>query len=318
MNPNRCSKNPKWSYYLNAVARYFLTLLHKPQLHSLDAILNKRQDAEYILRRTNYYNKLSKSFELPEDAPLLADNTFKNKLGNSVYFFDTHEYLRYFPDNLRWLHIPGDVTVVPNYPTIVKSRPIAEDNANSVLLNLNKVRHFVFVEDNLPYLQKSDMAIFRGKVSGKPKRKEFFNLYFGNPLCDLGDTSHGGDTPKEWKTSKMSIPKQLKYKFILSIEGNDVASNLKWIMSSNSIAVMPKPEFETWFMEGELLPDYHYIEIKKDFSDLEEKLQYYLKNENLAFEIIRNANEYVSQFLDAKREKLISLMVLDKYFKLER
>ena len=40
-----------------------------------------------------------------------------------------------------------------------------------------------------------------------------------------------------------------KHKFILCIEGNDVASNLKWVMSSNSVAVMPKPKFESWFME---------------------------------------------------------------------
>ena len=51
----------------------------------------------------------------------------------------------------------------------------------------------------------------------------------------------------------MTINEQLHYKFILCSEGNDVASNLKWVMSSNSIAVMPKPKFETWFMEGILV-----------------------------------------------------------------
>ena len=50
-----------------------------------------------------------------------------------------------------------------------------------------------------------------------------------------------------------------------------MSSNLKWIMSSNSIAVMPRPEFETWFMEGRLIPGVHYIEINRDYSDLDEK-----------------------------------------------
>ena len=62
----------------------------------------------------------------------------------------------------------------------------------------------------------------------------------------------------------------------MALEGNDVASNLKWVMSSNSIAVMPRPTCETWFMEGKLIPNYHYIEIKPDYSDLPEKLQYYI------------------------------------------
>ena len=46
----------------------------------------------------------------------------------------------------------------------------------------------------------------------------------------------------------------LNYKFILAIEGYDVATNLKWIMSSNSLAVMPRPTYATWFMEGTLIP----------------------------------------------------------------
>ena len=159
-----------------------------------------------------------------------------------------------------------------------------------------------------------DKVIFRGKVNeGKTKRIAFFNKYFGNPLYDLGDTSRNGNPA--WRTSKKTIAEHLRYKFILALEGNDVASNLKWVMSSNSVAVMPRPEFETWFMEGRLIPNYHYIEIKPDFSDLEERIAYYTAHPDEAIEISRHANEYVSQFFDKKREKLISLLVLQKYFR---
>ena len=41
-------------------------------------------------------------------------------------------------------------------------------------------------------------------------------------------------------------------------------------MSSNSVAVMPRPKYESWFMEGRLQPGVHYIEIKDDYSDLED------------------------------------------------
>ena len=100
----------------------------------------------------------------------------------------------------------------------------------------------------------------------------------------------------------------------MCIEGNDVASNLKWVMSSNSIAVMPKPKFESWLMEGKLIPNFHYILIKDDFSDLEERLKYYIKNDSKAYEIIKNANKYIRQFQNKKREDLISLLILEKYF----
>ena len=117
-----------------------------------------------------------------------------------------------------------------------------------------------------------------------------------------------------WIKDKISIEDHLKYKFVLCVEGVDVATNLKWVMSSNSIAVMAKPKIESWFMESKLVADYHYIEINDDYSNLEEKLNYYINNLDECLKIIENANTYVSQFKDYNREKLISLLVLEKYF----
>ena len=69
-------------------------------------------------------------------------------------------------------------------------------------------------------------------------------------------------------------------------------------------------------MEGTLKPDYHYIEIRPDFSDLEDKLRYYIEHPEEAEAISRHANEYVEQFKDKERERLISLLVMDKYFRM--
>ena len=132
-------------------------------------------------------------------------------------------------------------------------------------------------------------------------------------MCNLGKVNTNELNPA-WKVARMTIDELLKYKFILCLEGNDVASNLKWVMSSNSLAVMPRPKFETWFMEGLLAPDYHYVSIKDDYSDLEEKLTYYIDNPDKALEIIKNANAYTAQFKHTAQEALISLLVLDKYF----
>lgn len=172
------------------------------------------------------------------------------------------------------------------------------------------------MNDTIKFADKKDMVIFRGKVKGKESRRRFMELYFDNKMCDLGDVSKNTTDPAEWQTAKKSIREHLEYKFIMALEGNDVASNLKWIMSSNSVAVMPRPTCETWFMEGRLIPDYHYIEIKPDFSDLEERLNYYIAHPDKAEEIARNANNYVAQFKNKKRERLISLLVLDKYFRM--
>ena len=69
-------------------------------------------------------------------------------------------------------------------------------------------------------------------------------------------------------------------------------------------------------MEGTLKAGYHYVEVKEDFSDLEEKLQYYISHPDEAERIIAHAHEYVSRFFDREREELIQLLVMDRYFRL--
>ena len=211
----------------------------------------------------------------------------------SVYFFDTYEFTRWFDDRLLWDYVPGDNTTVPDRPCIGKSRPIAGDNANLVLLNLDKVRHFVFLKDDIPFRAKRDKAIFQLDINYKPHRRRFMERYFGSPICDAGIIAPRPEYPSEWTKPRIGLYDHLSYKFILAIEGNDVATNLKWIMSSNSVAVMPRPTYETWFMEGRLIPDYHYIEIKADYSDLEERLHYYIAHPERAETIIANAHRYV-------------------------
>lgn len=222
----RNGKNPKYSYYLKS---YFLRLLPlkaicRKRLNKILAQTDTRSDKNYINDRVNYYNRLAEPVKLPEGSPHL--NELKLQKKGKVYYFDSFEYLRYFPENLQWNYCFGDINFMPDTPSIVKSRPIHNQSANAILLNLNKVRHFIFVKDKIPFEKKMDKVIFRGKVNeGKTKRIAFFNKYFGNPLYDLGDTSRNGNPA--WRTGKKTIAEHLRYKFILALEGNDVASNLK-------------------------------------------------------------------------------------------
>jgi spore maturation protein CgeB len=79
---------------------------------------------------------------------------------------------------------------------------------------------------------------------------------------------------------------------------------------------MPKPRYESWFMEGKLKEGVHYIKVMDDFSDAEEKVAYYINHPDECLKIIENAHNYINQFKDKKRERLIQLLVLKNYFKL--
>ena len=249
-------KNNKIVYYLRCAARYFVPSIwlrrHKA---ALLASLDSRQDKEQILDRVEYYNKLTGIRELSGQT-YVRDITNRN----DVYNRDTFEFTRYFDRDLLLDTHFGDWTELCDTPSIVKTRPLAGDNSNDVILNLDKVRHFTFLKDKRSFDSKWDKAIFRG-AAYQPHRKRFMQAFFGNPLVDCGDTA------------KRS------------------------------------------FMEGRLQGGVHYIEIKDDYSDLEEKIRYYSTHPEEAKAIIRNAHAFVDQFRDKEREELISLLVLEKYFR---
>lgn len=305
----------KFFYYLKSCTILLMPhfILKARQQRFLQKYYPKYNNAD-LQSRLDYYNKLKEKKQIPQSSPTLANHKLKNVNYSKVYFFDSYEFTRYFSKTLPWLFRPGDITDLQPYPTIVKSRPITENNENSVLLKLNKIRHFIFVKDKTKFEDKIPKILFRGAAHGKPNRQMFIEKWIDNPMCDIKDTAKDSINPPQWQSKPISIKQQLRYKYIMAIEGNDVASNLKWIMSSQSIAVMPRPKYETWFMEGCLIPNYHYIEIKEDFSDLIEKVNYYEQHPEQAKAIIKNANEYVKPFKDKKREKLLSILVLKRYF----
>lgn len=69
-------------------------------------------------------------------------------------------------------------------------------------------------------------------------------------------------------------------------------------------------------MEGRLEPGRHFVLLKDDFSDLEEKVDYYSSHTQEAEEIIRNAHAWINLFADPLKEDIISTLVLKKYFRL--
>ena len=276
-------------------------------------------DSAYIGQRVGYYNKMTRGFAVQNSAPIWRELWLSNKQeGRSPGNFFTNDLWHLLRPLKRILgakvcadYLRGDIQYVPDSPSLVKSRPIAGDNAHSVILKLDSVRHYRFIKrDPLPFRAKKNLAVWRG-ASNTAARKKFAKLYAAHPLCDVALV----DKRSFLENNYMSLPKQLAYKFIVSLEGHDVATNLKWIMSSNSLCFSPKLRFETWYMEGKLVPNFHFALLADDFSDLPEKINYYLKKPEKAEKIIANAQAWAAQFQDHKREDYIGRQVLLQYFR---
>lgn len=298
----------KLLYYIKNFGRNALPpLFFKKRFKALKAFETTADKTE-IRQRLSYYFKLKTHFEVPAQA--VAVNDFKRTKGTG-YYFDLKAFLHYFKSETRFAYKFGDDTDVYDYPCLFKARPIAGDNANSVLFKLNKRRHFKWVDDTRSFTEKKNQMVWRGGAY-KPLRKDFIKHYWNHPLVEAGQTNKPAeDVP--WQKEAMSIAEQLKYKFIFCPEGNDVATNLKWAMSANSLCIMPKPRFETWFMEGILEDGVHYVEVNSDYSNLAEKIEYYIANPEKAEAIIANAHTHVRRFQNKDLEDLLCLKVLEKY-----
>ena len=315
------AKRRKLLYYLyhTPLVYFFPSIISRFRLKN---ILNNSFQEEYIQSRVRYYFKKTSNFRVSNEGKNLSElfwnQFFKNK--QNSHFIDFYNLLQFFnkKNKVDFIYSTKDyidssiAKKHPPYPTFVKSRPVGLNNQNSILLKLNQVKLFHFIKDPKKFENKKNQAVWRGDIRNNSQREYFVKNFYRTPLFDIGQTSPKQDVA--WMKSFMSIKDQLDFKFIFCLEGKCISTNLYWAMSSNSVCVMPKPKYESWFMEGKLENEVHYIEVKDDFSDAREKIEFYINNNDKCLEIIDNAKKFVKQFKNAKQERLIQLLILKQYF----
>lgn len=302
--------------------------------------MNKLLDNNY---RIQYYLKNSCSNSNSYLKQNIKNGDFlniNNKKGDNNYSNDLLEIIKKnkLKQEKEIKYCPRDrVELFFDAPTIVKSRLISNEPHYSVLMKLNINRHFKDIDEvkkyDIPFYKKKNELIWRGTTTGygfgnnipeRPTSRETLIKKYCNPeslqkKIDIGLSSlvqNGKKNERLYKDflrPKKTIQEQLEYKYILSVEGNDVATNLKWILYSNSILFMPKPCIESWIMESHLRPYIHYIPIADNFSDLEEKIEWCNKNQDKCIDIIKNAKEYIELFLNNKNENKVMKEVIRKY-----
>ena len=205
----------------------------------------------------------------------------------------------------------------------VKSRKISDKTG--ILLKLNRNRHWGFINKvksvDIPFDKKIGKLVWRGVTTGciKENRLLFVEKNINNKNCNVGFNcivqGKKDIVDSKYVKKSLSLKGQLEYKYIMSLEGNDVASGLKWQLYSNSVVFMRKPRFVSWAMEDMLKPYVHYIPVNDNFNNISEQIQWAEQNQDKCKKIIKNANAFIKQFLDEAKEQRIHQLVIDKYFK---
>ena len=237
----------------------------------------------------------------------------------------------------------GDIQRQTDALTLVKNRQ--SPNLSSVILfSLNNNRHWQNYYQrpvDIRFGKKINSLFWRGTSTGSlyrddllpsvteyekylrpANRIDFVTKFFHkNPSkIDVGFSFLHRNYLKEkyGKYIKGMQPIQtfLKHKYLLSLEGNDKDSGLQWKLNSNSVVFMPKPTMTTWLMETTLIPDYHYVLLKDDFSNLEEKIKWCDDHPAECLQIIKHAKTFMLQFYDKQNELKIEEEVINRYFQL--
>jgi len=187
-------------------------------------------------------------------------------------------------------------------------------------------------DNDIPFQNKVGCALWRGATTGQVGRcanrfdlvEKYFdnhnkiNIGFSNIAWGTVDTSGNiinYHSYAKWVKGKMSIKEQLRYKYLLAVDGNDKASGLNWQLASKSLVMMAKPTKISWLMEDNLIPNVHYIQLKNDFSDLEEKIEWCESHPNECQQMVNNANHFMSQFYNENMERYIESQVIVRYMK---
>ena len=227
----------------------------------------------------------------------------------------------YYDKRFKFNYTFGDINEYTNNYSFVKNRKIG-DTKSIVLYSLQVYNNNIFYYlSDIPYEQKFNKVCWRGKTTGsKSNSANRFNLvskYFhSSSIIDVGfsEIVQGQDAYKKYIKTKLSIDNLLQYKYLISVEGNDVDTDLNWKLASNSLVMMARPRFSSWFMEDMLIPNYHYLLLKDDFSDLLEKIEWCNDHQPQVQKIIKHANTFVEMFKNYELEYEIEKEVLRLYF----
>jgi len=177
---------------------------------------------------------------------------------------------------------------------------------------------------------KTSSLIWRGGVTGingihrllenhadVSARIQVVKRYFNSNTSDIDvafpeQDRNSKHIPSKYKECRSYVRKggttmeqQLQYKYILSIEGNDVASGLKWQLTSNSVVFMAKPTMVSYAMEDLLIPFVHYIPVNDDYTNLHEMVDWARRNDRQCKWISEQATSYMERLWiseEAKRD----------------
>jgi len=192
----------------------------------------------------------------------------------------------------------------------------------------NNDKSYYEIKKHIKWEDKIPIAIFRGSATGSieieyNQRLQISNLdnilqKTNNKLIDAGIISWNSRdkidsklqinyiNPNSFKFKlKERIPmnEQIKYKYIINIDGHSNPNRTSYLLQLNSLILMVESKYVVgnicWY-SNLLQPYIHYIPIKYDLSNLEEQIIWCRNNDDKCIKIIQQANQLFHNYFNKK------------------
>lgn len=132
-------------------------------------------------------------------------------------------------------------------------------------------------------------------------------------ICQLEESQELESILGNYLVDKIDIKDHLKYKYQVTLDGNGASyPRFYWQLFSNCLILKQNSDYIQWYYEA--LNKYkHYIPIKKDLSDLQEKIIWAKNNDDKVKEISENANNFALNNLKLEDNLYYLYLIIKKY-----
>ena len=263
---------------------------------------------------------------LDEYKDMIETTLLKREVGNCMFILNKRDH----PLMLKSLNNPysfiSDQPIShPKSSYIPILSPYTNDNYLDITIPVaqdwqlaSKPETYYQIVHDVDWDYKWNIAFFRGAATGRVDIKHNQRLMISkmkSKLLDAGVTSWNTINkvdhdkviryiiPKEMNKKgiylkpRVNMEEQLKYKYLINIDGHTRTNRTSWILKSSSLMLLVEPMMgsghaamdKTW-IDNIIKPYEHYIPIKSDLSDLESQIKWCIDNDSKCKCMVKKAN----------------------------
>jgi len=276
--------------FIPYLMKHIVPKLNKPKFYFLFNMYDGHGERLSIPNSINYYNAKEKDFEGKSEIHLNEEG--KYPLLHSKKYVLTNCKLK------------KDI-----YSKAIPDRYFISSTGHSELIGeILKIRKTIF------WTNKKNIAVWRGKIQNGSKtnfieqkvdmnqRELFVDLYKKGALKNVN-----------YSEEILTKEKMCEYKYLIDIDGwSNTWDATIWKLLSGSVLLKVGGVWEQWYYD-KLKEWVHYVPVKDDLSDLNEKVQWCIDNDEKCKTISENAYNFVKTELTFEKARDYTIEIFNKY-----